>query len=64
MLIEITLLEGRSDAQKKRLFEEVTAAVHASLGMDPESVRIAIQETPLHHFAVGGVPKAPFPASA
>jgi len=64
MLIEIILLEGRSDTQKKRLFEEVTTAVHTSLGMDPKSVRVVIQETSWHHFAVGGVPKAPFPASA
>lgn len=61
MLIEITLLAGRTNAQKHALFEEVTAAASASLGMDPTEVRVAIQDVPLQHFAVGGVPKAPFP---
>lgn len=63
MIIEITLLAGRTDAQKLALFEEVAAAASVSLGLDPSEVRVAIQDVPLQHFAVGGVPKAPFPAS-
>ena len=61
MLIEITLLAGRTDARKHALFEEVTAAASVSLGMDPAEVRVSIQDVSLQHFAVGGVPKAPFP---
>lgn len=61
MFIEITLLAGRKDAQKQALLEEVTAAASASLGMNPAEVRVVIQDVPLQHFAVGGVPKAPFP---
>ncbi|MBS0389993.1 MAG: tautomerase family protein [Proteobacteria bacterium] len=38
MLIEITLLAGRTDAQKHALFEEATAAASVSLGMDPAEV--------------------------
>ena len=41
MLIEITLLAGRTDAQKHALFEEVTAAASVSLGMDPADVRVS-----------------------
>lgn len=63
MLIEITLLAGRTDAQKQVLFNEVTAAAAVSLGVDAREVRVAIQDVPLQHFAVGGVPKAPFPAA-
>ncbi len=60
MLIEITLLAGRTGAQKQSLFAEVTAAVASSLGMQPHQVRVAIQDVPLQHFAVGGIPKAAF----
>ena len=41
-LIEVHLLEGRTDEQKKALLQAVTEAVHTSIGASLESIRIWI----------------------
>ena len=43
-LVEIHLLEGRTDDQKKALLEAVTEAVRESLGVPLTSIRIWLQE--------------------
>jgi 4-oxalocrotonate tautomerase len=53
-LIEIRLLEGRTDEQKKALLSAVTAAVHDSIGAPLESIRVWIQEfAPTEYMAAG-----------
>jgi 4-oxalocrotonate tautomerase len=54
-LIEIHLLEGRSDEQKKALLTSVTKAVHDSIGAPLETIRVWIQEMPPKEFMVAGV---------
>jgi 4-oxalocrotonate tautomerase len=54
-LIEIHLLEGRSDEQKKALLTAVTQAVHDSIGAPLESIRVWIQEMPPKEFMAAGV---------
>ncbi|MCB2101932.1 MAG: 2-hydroxymuconate tautomerase family protein [Rhodobacterales bacterium] len=56
-IIDITLLEGRSPADKVALVRAVTDACVESIGAPRETVRIMIRELPLEHYAVGGVPK-------
>jgi 4-oxalocrotonate tautomerase len=56
-IIDITLLEGRSFEQKRKLAEKVTDAAVEALGAPRDSVRIILREVPKHHFAVGGVLK-------
>jgi len=56
-IVEITLVEGRSQEQKRALMKEVTDAVVSSVGAPIQSVRVILRETPPEHFAVGGVPK-------
>ncbi len=56
-IIDITLLEGRSQEQKEKLVAKVTEAAMESLGAPRDSVRIILREVPKHHFAVGGVLK-------
>lgn len=56
-IIDITLLEGRDDATRRRLMREVTSAVERVLGAPPESIRVLLREVPRSHYAVGGVPK-------
>lgn len=56
-IITINLLEGRKPDQKDRLIEEVTAACHRTLEIDPTSVRIILNEMALEHYAIGGVSK-------
>jgi 4-oxalocrotonate tautomerase len=54
-IIEVHLLEGRSVAQKRAMISEITQAVVRALGVNPESVRILIDEMQAEHFAVGGL---------
>jgi len=56
-IVEITLIEGRTHAQKEKLVANVTEAVMASVGAPRESVRVILREVPGYHFAVGGVLK-------
>jgi 4-oxalocrotonate tautomerase len=57
-IIDILLLEGRSNEQKQKLVTKVTEAAMEALGAPQDSVRIILREVPKHHFAVGGVFKA------
>ncbi len=54
-LIEIHLLEGRSDEQKKILLTAVTKAVQDSIGAPLETIRVWIQEMPPKTFMAAGV---------
>ncbi|KEO56189.1 2-hydroxymuconate tautomerase [Thioclava pacifica] len=56
-VIQIHLMEGRTEAQKEALMREVTRAAVDTLGVKPESVRILLQELRSGHFAVAGEPK-------
>lgn len=55
--ITVTLIKGRSDAQKAELMRQLTDAMHRSLGTPPEQARVAIDEIPAAHFAVAGIAK-------
>jgi 4-oxalocrotonate tautomerase len=53
-LVEIHLLEGRTDDQKKALLSAVTAAVHDSLGVPLERIQVLLQEfSPKEYMAAG-----------
>jgi len=54
-LVEIHLLEGRTDEQKKALLSAVTQAVRDSIGASPESIRVWIQEFRRTEYMAGGV---------
>ena len=53
-LIEIHLLEGRTDEQKEDLLSAVTKAVHESIGAPLPSIRIWIQEFSPREYMVAG----------
>jgi len=53
-VIQVHLLEGRSEAQKAELITRVTDAVVASLSAPRESVRIIIHEVPNTNFGIAG----------
>jgi len=53
-LIEIHLLEGRTDEQKRALLSSVTRAVRESIGAPLESIRVWVQEfSPKEYMAAG-----------
>ncbi len=53
-IIQIHIMEGRSDEQKERLIDEVTQAVSRSLDAPEANVRILIDEMPKQNFGIGG----------
>lgn len=54
-LIEVHLLEGRTDEQKKALLSAITGAVHQSIGAPLETIRVWIEEFPATEYMVAGV---------
>jgi 4-oxalocrotonate tautomerase len=53
-LVEIHLLEGRTDEQKKALLSAVSEAVHTSIGAPVETIRVWLQEfSPREYMAAG-----------
>jgi 4-oxalocrotonate tautomerase len=57
-IIQITMIVGRTDAQKRAMYQAVTEAVHSTLGAPMESIRIMVNEVPPLHFATAGVAKS------
>jgi 4-oxalocrotonate tautomerase len=57
-LIEVTLIEGRSDELKTKLISELTAAAHRAIGAPKPSIRVILREVPASHWGVGGISKA------
>ncbi|MCJ7587357.1 MAG: 2-hydroxymuconate tautomerase family protein [Candidatus Aminicenantes bacterium] len=53
-LIEVHMLEGRTDEQKEKLLAAVTKAVHESIGAPLQSIRVWIQEISPREFMSGG----------
>jgi len=53
-LVEIHMLEGRTDEQKKVLLDGVTEAVRSSLGVPLTSIRVWIREFAPEDFMVAG----------
>ncbi len=54
-LVEVHLLEGRTDEQKRALLEAVTNAVHTSIGAPLDSIRVWVQEFSRQEYMAGGV---------
>ena len=53
-LIEVHLLEGRTDEQKKALLTAITKAVNESIGVPLETIRVWIEEfSPKEYMAAG-----------
>ncbi len=55
-VIIINMLEGRGVEKKRKLLKKVTEAVVEALEVEPESVRVIINEIPKENFAVAGLP--------
>jgi 4-oxalocrotonate tautomerase len=53
-LIEVHMLEGRTDAQKEKLLTAITQAVHESIGAPLPTIRVWIQEFSPREYMAGG----------
>jgi 4-oxalocrotonate tautomerase len=53
-IIQVNMLEGRTTEQKRKLVAGITTAVIAALGVQPEQVRVMINELGEDDYAIGG----------
>jgi 4-oxalocrotonate tautomerase len=53
-IIQVNLLEGRSDELKEALIAALTEATVQSIGAPRESVRVLLNEMPKTHWGIGG----------
>lgn len=57
-IVSVTMIEGRTDEQKRAMYREVTEALHRTLDAPHDSIRIIINEIPALHIAAAGVAKS------
>ena len=57
-IVNVKLLEGRSDEQLKNLVTEVTNAVEKTTGANKEAIQIVIEEMKASNYGVAGVRKS------
>jgi 4-oxalocrotonate tautomerase len=57
-IIQVNLIEGRTDEQKKLLAQRITDSVVDVFGSPKEAVRVLFHEMGPYDFCVGGVPIA------
>ena len=53
-LVEIHMLEGRTDEQKEKLLAAVTRAIQESIGVPLSSIRVWLQEFSPKEYMVAG----------
>ncbi|MFT9600197.1 4-oxalocrotonate tautomerase [Mesobacillus sp.] len=56
-IIQVQVLEGRSDEKIKELIAEITDTAVRTLEVKPEQVRVIVQTVPHKYWGVGGVTK-------
>lgn len=54
-LAEITMMEGRTEDQKRAVIAKVTQALVEAVGAPVETVRVVIREVPKANWGIGGV---------
>ncbi|KJS34059.1 MAG: hypothetical protein VR70_18770 [Rhodospirillaceae bacterium BRH_c57] len=54
-IARISMMEGRTDAQKAALIAEVTDAIVRAVGSPPANVTVLLDEIPKAHFGLGGI---------
>lgn len=57
-LVNIKLIEGRTDEQLKALVKEVTDAVEKTANADRNAISVVLEEMKPTHYGVGGVRKS------
>jgi 4-oxalocrotonate tautomerase len=54
-IIKVNLIEGRTVEQKRKLVAGITDAVVKSLDVEPDTVKIILQDMAKHDYAIAGV---------
>lgn len=63
-IITAMILSGRTREQKSAFIREVTEAAVTTLSVQPQQVRVIIQEVAHEHWGTGGVTKADLESGA
>lgn len=53
-VVQIHLMEGRTEEQKRVLVQKVTEAMCEALSIKPERIRIMLNDISLGDYAIGG----------
>ncbi|MGI4814304.1 MAG: 2-hydroxymuconate tautomerase [Janthinobacterium lividum] len=53
-IARISIMDGRTDAQKAHLIAAVSDAIHESLGAPYEAIRVLLEEVPRTQWGIGG----------
>lgn len=53
-IIQVHMMEGRTNAQKERLIAELTQACISALDAPQKSIRVLLNELPPQHFGIAG----------
>lgn len=56
-IVQITMVEGRPEEVVKRCIKQIAFAVHESLGVPVDSVRVVAITVPATHWAAGSITK-------
>jgi 4-oxalocrotonate tautomerase len=56
-IIQVQILEGRSDEQIKAFISSLTESTVKTLGVKAEQVRVIVSEVPKKRWGVGGITK-------
>ncbi len=54
-LIQVTLLEGRTPEQKRKIVERITTTMVEEIGTKREAVTVTFVDVPPTNYATGGV---------
>ncbi|KKI62796.1 2-hydroxymuconate tautomerase [Staphylococcus cohnii] len=57
-IVNVKLLEGRSDEQLKNLVTEVTNAVEKTTGANKNAIQVVIEEMKASYYGVAGIRKS------
>ncbi|MFT6045569.1 MAG: 4-oxalocrotonate tautomerase [Arenicella sp.] len=55
-IIQVNMIEGRSDDQKEALIDAIATAVMDTIGAPEENIRVIINETEKRHWGIGKLP--------
>ncbi|UOF90318.1 4-oxalocrotonate tautomerase [Fodinisporobacter ferrooxydans] len=60
-VINIQIMQGRSEETIKKLIENVTETVSVTLDSPKERIRVLVTEIPKTHWGIGGIPASDHP---
>lgn len=53
-LVQVFMIEGRTDEQKKAVIEKVSQAIHEAVNAPMENIRVWIQDVPNTQWGIAG----------